>query len=81
MAFFQTPSKIGNRYLKWAFSEAAVLFLNQVPQAKVYKQGLERQHGKAKALSILAQRLGRTVYKMPKHNYAFDVNKFLPPES
>lgn len=73
-------SKIGNRYLKWAFGEAAVLLLNQVPQARVYKQKLEQQYGKAKALSILAQRLGRTVYGMLKNNYAFDLKKFLPPE-
>jgi hypothetical protein len=66
--------------LKWAFGEAAVLLLNQVPQAKVYKQKLEQQYGKAKALSILAQRLGRTVYGMLKNNYAFDLKRFLPPD-
>ena len=73
-------SKLGNRYLKWAFGEAAVLLLNQVPQAKVYKQKLEKQYGKAKALAILAQRLARTVYGMLKNNYAFDLKRFLPPD-
>jgi transposase len=73
-------SKLGNRYLKWAFGEAAVLMLRQVPQARVYKQSLEQRYGKAKALSILAQRLGRTVYGMLKNNYAFNLNKFLPAE-
>jgi transposase len=73
-------SKLGNRYLKWAFGEAAVLMIRQLPQARVYKKNLEKQYGKAKALSILAQRLGRTVYGMLKNNYAFNLNKFLPPE-
>lgn len=71
-------SKIGNRYLKWAFSEASVLFLNQRPEAGEYKLELEKKYGKARALSMIAQRLGRTVYGMLKHNHAFDLNKFLP---
>lgn len=73
-------SKIGNRYLKWAFSEAAVLMLRKQPNVKAYKQELEFKHGKAKSLSMLAQRLGRTVYHMLKHNLAFDLNKFLPSQ-
>lgn len=74
-------NKIGNRYLKWAFSEAAVLMLRKQPEVQVYKQGLEHKYGKAKALSILAQRLGRTVYQMLKHNNAFDIRKFLPTQA
>jgi hypothetical protein len=35
------------------------------------------KHGKAKALSILAQKLGRAVYFMLKRKRAFDMNKFL----
>lgn len=71
-------SKIGNRYLKWAFSEASVLFLHQLPEARTYKASLESKYGKARALSMIAQRLGRTVYGMLKRNYAFDLNRFLP---
>jgi len=71
-------SKIGNRYLKWAFSEASVLFLNQSSEALTYKQSLEQKYGKPRALSMIAQRLGRTVYGMLKHNHAFDLNRFLP---
>ena len=69
-------SKIGNPYLKWAFSEAAVLFLNQVPEAKAYFKGLEAKHPKGKALAILAQRLGRTVYHLFKYDKAFDLKRF-----
>jgi transposase len=70
-------SKIGNVHLKWAFSEAAVLFLRANPEGLKYKQRLERKHGKAKALSILAHKLGRAVYYMLLREKAFDMNKFL----
>lgn len=69
--------KIGNVHLKWAFSEAAVLFLRANPEGLKYKKRLERKHGKAKALSILSHRLGRTVYFMLQRNQAFDMAKFL----
>lgn len=48
-------NKIGNAHLKWAFSEAACLMLREVPAAKSFVARLEKQHGKAKALSILAR--------------------------
>ncbi len=69
--------KIGNRHLKWAFSEAAVLFLRGNPSAQRYKQRLVSKHGKSKALSILAHKLGRAVYYMLMRNQAFDLNRFL----
>src|SRR3990172_4401623 len=69
-------AKIGNVHLKWAFSEASVLFLRQNPEAKRYLDKLTSKHGKAKALSILAQRLGRAVYYMLKRDKAFDMKKF-----
>jgi transposase len=40
--------KIGNVHLKWAFSEAAVLFLRRNPDARKYREKLKRKHGKAK---------------------------------
>ena len=70
-------SKIGNAYLKWAFSEAAVLFLNKVPEANLYFKSLEMKHPTGKALGILAQRLGRSVYHLLKHDKAFDLERFL----
>ena len=45
-------NKIGNAYLKWAFSEAAVLFLRGNPEAQKAVAKLASKHGKAKALSI-----------------------------
>jgi len=69
--------KIGNAHLKWAFSEAAVLFLRANPQGLKYKQRLEKKYGKPKALSLLAHRLGRAVYYILLRKKAFDMNKFL----
>lgn len=70
-------SKIGNAHLKWAFSEAAVLFLRNNPEGMKFKKRLEKKHGKAKSLSILAHKLGRAVYFILKRNQPFDMERFL----
>jgi transposase len=69
--------KIGNAYLKLAFSEAAVLFLRNNPAGQKYLARIERKHGKGKALTILAHKLARAVYYMLKRDTAFDLDKFL----
>jgi transposase len=69
--------KIGNAHLKWAFSEAAVLFLKNNAPAQKYLAKLATRHSKGKALSILAHKLGRAVYFMLKNHVAFDQAKFL----
>jgi transposase len=69
-------AKIGNVHLKWAFSEASVLFLRGNPAGQRYLERLTAKHGKAKALSILAHKLGRAVYFMLQREKAFDMKKF-----
>lgn len=69
--------KIGNAHLKWAFSEAAVLFLRKNPDGQQFVERLAKKHGKGKALSILAARLGRAVYVMLKRREPFDPVKFM----
>jgi transposase len=69
--------KIGNAYLKWAFSEAAVLFLRNNPAGQKYLARLTKKHGKGKALTVLAHKLARAVYYMLKRDTAFDLDKFL----
>ena len=69
--------KIGNVHLKWAFSEAAVLFLRHEPKGKTLVARLEKKHGKGKALSILAHKIGRTAYPMLMRGRLFDREKFL----
>ena len=70
-------TKIGNAYLKWAFSEAAVLFLRNNPAGQTYLARLENKHGKGKALTVLAPKLARAVYYMLQRGTAFDMDKFL----
>ena len=57
-------AKMGNVHLKWAFSEAAVLFLRHTKDGKKILAGLTKKHGKGKALSILAHKIGRVVFYM-----------------
>lgn len=69
-------NKIGNPHLKWAFSEAAVLFLRQNPRGQKYLCRMEQKYGKAKALSVLAHKMGRCAYFMLNRGKAFDMEKF-----
>ncbi len=68
---------IGNAPRKRAFAEAATLFLRNNPQGQKLLARLEKKHAQGKALSILAQPLGRTVYFMRKRKGAFDLGIFL----
>ena len=70
-------AKIGNAHLKWAFSEAAVLYLRGNDQAQRYLQRLQKRMSKAKALSALAHKLGRAAYFMLKNKTVFDEQRFL----
>ncbi|MEX2353533.1 MAG: transposase, partial [Gammaproteobacteria bacterium] len=72
-----TGKRIGNAYLRWAFSEAAVMFLRKNPDAERYYHRLISRHGKSKALSIVAKRLGIAVYYMLKQQKPFNTNMFL----
>jgi transposase len=69
--------KIGNAHLKWAFSEAATLFLRGNPEGKALLERLRRKHGKAKAKGILAAKIGRAVYFMLRRKEAFDATKLI----
>jgi transposase len=70
-------TKIGNAYLKWAFSEAAVLFLRANPAGQKCLARLEKKHSKGKALTVLAHKLARAVYYMLQRKTAFDMPTFL----
>lgn len=70
-------NKIGNAHLKWAFSEAAVLYLRGNKKAQHYLLTLQKRMSKAKALSALAHKLGRCVYYMLKNETVFDESRFL----
>jgi len=68
--------KIGNAHLRWAFAEAACLFLRTSERARQWKQKQEKKHGPAKVLGILAARLARSVYHLLRKQEAFDEERF-----
>jgi len=69
--------KMGNAYLKWAFSEATLLLIREKQEIKELHASLKNKHGKARALAIISHKLGRAVYYILKKQKAFDMNKFL----
>jgi transposase len=69
--------KIGNAHLKWAFGEAACLMLRESPKAKKWLAKKERKLGKARALSALACKIGRTVYHLWRKQECFEEKRFL----
>ncbi|MBN4054239.1 IS110 family transposase [Nitrospira defluvii] len=69
-------SKIGNAHLKWAFSEATILFMRESQRAKDFVAKMTKKHGKGKAISILAHKLGRAVYFVWKRQDSFDEKYF-----
>jgi transposase len=64
--------KIGNAHLKWAFGEAACLLVRHSARGKAWLARKEKKHGKAKALAILAAKLGRTVYHLWRKREVYD---------
>ena len=52
-------------------------FLRNNPQGQAYLARLEKKHGKAKALTALAHKLGRAVYHMLRRKEAFDMKRFM----
>ena len=68
---------VGNAHPKWAFSEAAVLFLRAKPAGQTYLTKVEKQHGSGTALTLLGQKLGRTVYDRFQRPTACAMGNFL----
>jgi transposase len=70
-------NKIGTVHLRWAFAEAAVLFLRQSQPGPEYFAKLAQQHGQAQALTGLAHKLGRAGYFLRTREQAFDLHRFV----
>lgn len=68
--------KMGNHYLKWAFSEMVVT-AKRNPYIKEYAKKLEKKYGKTKTNAILRHRFGHVIYNMLKHDKVFSIDKFL----
>jgi transposase len=73
----KSNKKIGNSYLRWAFGEAALLFMRGNEPAKQWYQREGSRRGKGKALAILAKKLGQAAYAMLQKNQSFDEEKFM----
>jgi hypothetical protein len=54
-----------------------VLFLCRNTEGKRLLGQIQKKHGKGKALSILAHKIGRAVYYMLARNTIFSMEKFL----
>jgi transposase len=70
-------AKIGNAYLKWAFSEIAIHCKRHNPYLRKYAQKLENKYGKHVANAIMAHKMGKAVYYMLRDSKGFDVKKFV----
>lgn len=67
--------KCGNKYLAWAYMEAANFAIRYYPTIQAYYQKkLSRTH-KVVALKTIASKLCRACYHMLKHNGEFDMQK------
>jgi transposase len=68
--------KIGNAHVRWAFAEAACLFLRSSERAKKWKAKQLKKRSAGRVLALLAARLTRAVYPMWRKGEAFDAARF-----
>jgi transposase len=71
--------KAGHAWLKWAFSEAAVLAAQKGERVGRLLERLTAKLGKPKALSARAPKRGRALYHMLHTKEVFEVNRFVRP--
>ena len=71
----QRSSKDGNKYLKVAFSDAAVHAVQYYPVIRKYNNSLTRKKNKHIAKTIIAKEIASTVYFVLKNKSDFN-NKF-----
>ena len=64
----------GNKYLAWAFVEAANFALRCCPQAKSFYDRKKSRSNRILALKALAHKLARTCYHMLRDQKSFDVH-------
>jgi transposase len=70
-------SKMGNPYLKWAFTEAAIHMARFNPNIAAYLRKLERKVGPARSKSRLAHKIGRAIFFILKNKEPFNEERFL----
>jgi transposase len=65
----------GNKYLAWAFVEAANFALRCCPQAKSFYDRKKSRTNRILAIKALAHKLARACYHMMREQKPFDVNR------
>ena len=68
-------TKNGNKYLAWAFVEAAHFALRFCPEAKRFYERKKARTNSIVATKALAHKLARACYHMLKENQPFDVQR------
>jgi transposase len=73
-AYRSPNSKQGNRYLKWAFSQAAIMAIRFYPQIRRLYERLAAKRRKAARLvarSIIAHKLAQATFHVMKHHVTY----------
>jgi len=68
-------AKNGNKYLSWAFVEAANFALRYCPEAKRFYERKKRKSNGIVALKATAHKLARACYHMLREQKPFDVQR------
>jgi transposase len=68
-------TKNGNKYLAWAFVEAAVFAIRFCPQAKRFYERKRARTHRVVAIKALAHKLARACYHMLREGTRFDVQR------
>jgi len=67
--------KNGNKYLAWAFVEAANFALRYCPEAKRFYERKKRKTNRIVAIKAIAHKLARACYHMLREQKPFDVQR------
>ena len=67
--------KNGNKYLAWAFVEAANFALRYCPEAKRFYERKKRRSNRIVAIKAIAHKLARACYHMLREQKPFDVQR------
>ena len=67
--------KAGNRYLSWAFSEAAHFAVRFEPKVQRFYERKRQKCNGILAIRAVAHKISRAVFHMLKHHEPFDVNR------
>jgi len=68
-------AKSGNKYLSWAFSQAAHMAVRYEPKVKAFYDKKYAKKNGIVAIRAVAHKLARAAYFMLKNNEPFNVNK------